>query len=398
MWTIDVLGALVVRKDGELLPPLSPLPAAVLTCLALAGRKGMKTPELLDAVVHPNGGRAIASKSALHKHFETLHKLELPIPRFGSLVTDGYALEVDRVRVDAAEFVDGVRALPAEPTEAQVAKLIGYWREDPRAAQPRTRRNRWRPVFQARTTLVARIESAGLEGMAGLEEFVGLFPSDPECAPLRDRLARRERKRLLVVEDDVLEQIVVCLEADGYDCLPVGGLDDWHRLLKSDRDRILRCHGALVDLHLTEALNDEQGFDIVEWLRDNTEIPTALMTVAPPWDDLDLQPPLHRNRYRLVRIVNKQKGRRLNLPAIRAIAKALTSDEEEDVCARLSTWLESAYFHADRRLRRIRTRDGEKRVRECERSADAVRRTLSSSPLHEAEQAVRAFVDTWGRG
>jgi len=239
----------VVRRDGELLPPLPPLPAAVLVCLALAGRRGVKTQELLDAVVNPNGGRAIASKPALHKHFETLHKLGLPIPRFGTLVTDGYALDMNRVEVDAAEFVSRVRELPAAPTEAQAAELLGFWREDPRAAHPRVRGSRWNPVYRARASLLTSIRSARLEEIAGLEEFLELFPSDPDCAPLRDRLVRVERKRLLVVEDDVLEQIVDAL--DGYDCVPIGDMDEWYRRLKNDRDSILRCHGALVDLHLT---------------------------------------------------------------------------------------------------------------------------------------------------
>lgn len=397
MWTIDVLGALVVRRDGELLPPLPPLPAAVLVCLALAGHRGMKVQELLDTVVNPNGGRAIASKSALQKHLETLHKFGVPIPRFGSLVTDGYALDPDRVRVDAAEFVGRVRKLPAEPTEVQAAELIGYWREDPRVAHPRVRVTRWSLVFRARTTLLAGIQSAGLEGMAGLEEFVELFPSDPECAPLRDRLAREERKRLLIVEDDVLEQIVDAL--DDYDCLPIGDMEEWYRRLKTDRGSILRCHGALVDLHLTDALNDEQGFDIVEWLRKNTEIPTALMTVAPPWDDYDEGPRIHQNRFRLVKIINKQKDRlnrqRLNLPAIRGAVKILTSDEEEDVRTRLATWLESAYFHARLRLRRARNRDGARRLRECERSVQAARRSLESDTLPAAEEVVREFVRIW---
>lgn len=386
----------MVRRDGELLPPLPPLPAAVLVCLALAGRRGVKTQELLDAVVNPNGGRAIASKPALHKHFETLHKLGLPIPRFGTLVTDGYALDMNRVEVDAAEFVSRVRELPAAPTEAQAAELLGYWREDPRAAHPRVRGSRWNPVYRARASLLTSIRSARLEEIAGLEEFLELFPSDPDCAPLRDRLVRVERKRLLVVEDDVLEQIVDAL--DGYDCVPIGDMDEWYRRLKNDRDSILRCHGALVDLHLTDALNDEQGFDIVEWLRENTEIPTALMTVAPPWDDYGEGPQIHRNRFRLVRIVNKQKdrlNRRLNLPAIRSTAKVLTSDDEEDVRTRLATWLESAYFHAAQRLRRTRNRDGGRRLRECERSAEAARRSLESDTLPAAESAVREFVRAW---
>ncbi|MEW2352966.1 hypothetical protein [Spirillospora sp. NPDC029432] len=395
-WTIDVLGALVIRRHGELLPPLTSLQAAVLTCLALAGRKGMKTHELLDAVIPPEGGgRAISSKSALHKHFEALRKLGWPIPPFGSLVTDAYALDMERVRVDAAEFIGGVRELPAEPTEAQVAELIGYWREDPKRAHPRIRPGRWRRVFQARATLLKRIESAALVDTVGLEDFVALFPGDPECAPLSDRLARRERKLLLVVEDDVLDQVTDAL--DEYDHVPVGSLEEWDRLLKTDRDRVLRCHGALVDLHLTDGFDDEQGFDIVEWLRDNTEIPTALMTVAPPWDDYDREPRVHRDRYRLVKIVNKQNRQngRLNRQAIRTAVKSLTSDEDEDVRIRLETWLDSAFFHAARRLRRVRNADGLRRLKECERSAEATRRSVRSGTLRQAEDAVREFVRAW---
>jgi len=211
---------------------------------------------------------------------------------------------------------------------------------------------------------------------------------------LRDRLTQRARKRLLVVEDQNLSLVVSALDA--YDCLPVTGRAAWYELVNSRREDLLRLDGALIDLHLTDGYRDEQGLDIAEWLADHTTTPAALMTMAPPAGDLVEGTQVQRARYRLTQIIYKGRDG-LDVTGIRSAARALTSDEDRHVRARLHTSVAWARFHAHERLVSPLTDRNRRRLRDCEREAEAALREVRSAELREAERAVHEYVDRWQR-
>lgn len=390
LWRIRVLGPLELTWDGDPVAAPGPIPSAVLTALALAGRRGLHVRELLGSVTTRSGEPAMRLRNTLERHISDLRRLGLPIPKYGSLVTEGYALPPD-VAVDAWEFSAGVAALPPVPAPRRVAELLALWAEDPRSVHVRVAPRRWDRVIRARDQLLRLVESTGL-GSPELADFVALFPSDPACAALRDRFARQARKRLLVVEDQNLSLVVSAL--DGYDCLPVAGRDAWYELVNSRREDVLRLDGALIDLHLTDGYRDEQGLDIAEWLADHTTTPAALMTMAPPAGDLVEGTQVQRARYRLTQIIYKGRDG-LDVTGIRNAARVLTSDEDRHVRARLHTSVAWARFHAQERLATPPTDRTRRRLQECEREAEAALREVRAGDLRQAQAAVREFVDRW---
>lgn len=392
---ISVLGTLAVSVDGRRLDKVGgPTAAAVLTVLALAGRRGCAAYKLLDSVRHPDtNAPQISSQNALQQHLSGLRRLGIPVAGYGELHSSGYALEWDRVRVDAAEFIEAVDALPETPAPGQLTTLLSMWREDPRSLHTRVAAGCWSRVLQARRTLLDKIERSVPGAVPGLAEFADLFPADPDLAAVRALLQRSERKRLLVVEDQNLDLIVETLRSD-YECVPIADLTSWHRYLRGCNDRP-DVHGALIDLHLTPALNDMQGLDIAEWLRDHTEIPTALMTMAPPPGDLTERVSTHRRRYRLAKIIYKGRDG-LDLSGIREAAACLTGHAEHHVRTRLETWLEHVAFSTEERLDRYpRTRQVARQRDEFEQDAERARRAMAREPLATARRAVEEFRAKW---
>ncbi|MFF7213725.1 hypothetical protein ACFZAU_24830 [Streptomyces sp. NPDC008238] len=391
LWRIRVLGPLALTKDGVPVAAPGPLPSAVLTALAVAGHRGLHVGELLGSVTTRRGEQAMRRRNTLERHISDLRQLGVPIPKYGSLVTDGYALP-DDVAVDAWEFAAGVANLPAEPTERGIADLLALWTGDPRAVHDRVAPRRWDRLFRVRDQLLRLVEGNGTATSPELADFVALFPSDRACAALRNRLEQQARKRLLVVEDQNLSLVVSAL--DGYDCLPVAGRDAWYELVNSRREDLLRLDGALIDLHLTDGYRDEQGLDIAEWLADHTTTPAALMTMAPPAGDLVEGTQVQRARYRLTQIIYKGRDG-LDVTGIRNAARVLTSDEDRHVRARLHTSVAWARFHAQERLATPPTDRTRRRLQECEREAEAALREVRTGELWQARTAVREFVDRW---
>ncbi|WP_162794079.1 hypothetical protein [Streptomyces paludis] len=385
---------MTVWRDGVLLdPPPRGLRCAVLVCLATAGQRGLGPDRLLQSVLSTDGRRrGIRSANALEQHVTELRRLGLPIPERGRSATDPYVLDFERVRVDAEDFLRDLRDLAATPDVSRLAALMAHWTGDPLLHHPQVDRLLWNRHIKGRSTLLKHVRAADWESLPELGEFLDLFPDDRASALLQADLARLDRKRLLVVEDQNMDQIVDILDA--YECVRVTDLADWERQLRDRRDDILSVHGALIDLHLTDSFRDHDGYQIADWLRLNTEIPASVMTMAPPAGNLRQESTIQQKRYRLLQIVYKGYGT-FNARALREAATQLTSDEDVHVRARLGSTLETALFHARKRLSYPSPEHNHTRLRQCEVEAAVAARQMEIGTLPEARRAVRDFRDTW---
>jgi biotin operon repressor len=378
-WRIEVLGTLAVSNGGRRWPDVGPVQSAVVVLLALAGRRG-RTAEELQTALH------IGSRNALEKHLSELRKRGLPVPHYGALRTAGYALDMTHVSVDALDFVTGVSRLGEEADPALVSELLAMWREDPRRAHPRIDASRWNAVIGARHALVRVIENMPQPSRAlvtGLTEFAELFPDDPR---LRMLVQQEIRKRLLVVEDMNMDYIIDAL-GRRYNCIKIADLEEWWRYL-DQVGNIVDVNGALIDLHLTDQLNDDHGLDIAEWLRDNSDIPVALMTMALPAGDLETWTRKQRGRFRLVKIIHKGRDG-LDTAGIREAAECLTSEAERHQRVRLETWLESHIYQAEESFSgRPLTESVVRERAEFRREAARARQLVADAPLDKAQKAV----------
>jgi len=380
-WNIDVLGTLTVHRNGQRCPEVSPLRSAVVVLLALAGRRGCSAQELQLAL-------GIRSKNALEQHLTELRRIGLPIPKYGVLRSDGYALDFSRVRVDAVEWKAGVDTLGDAPDAAELSRLLMLWRENPIRAHPLIDPARWNSVLR----VVEVMPDERRRSIDGLAEFIELFPEDAGINRLRSLLRQERRKRLLIVEDMSMEYVIDAL-GPTYTCVPVADRRAWRRLLEQT-DGVPDVDAALIDLHLTSGLTDEHGLDIAEWLRDNTEIPAALMTMAlPPTGDLESWTRKQRARYRLVKIVHKGVNG-LNTVGIREAAEYLTGQAEHHHRARLEAWFESHRYRVEEGFFG-RPRTEARREAEFRRAALRVGDSVAHRPLAEARDAVTTFHDTW---
>jgi hypothetical protein len=379
-WTIDVLGPLTLTRNGVPVDLPSNLQAAVLICLAVAGEKGLTPHELRDSIGGPGtGSQSIGSLNALQRHISDLRTktgLGEALPRLGEHRSNRYALDFSRVCVDAERFITGVRALTEPPSPEEATELLSLWRQNPRVAHPHISRHRWSALFRARDTLLNRLQAAA--EVPRLTEFFDLFPDESTLEPLRSRLTARERRRLLVVDDINLEVMIGALS--DYDCVPVRDFADWMRLLRTDLDSILSVHGALIDLHLAPEFRDNQGLIIAEWLRDNTDIPVALVTMAPPAaEDLTRELRAQQDEYRLVTIVHKgYQG--IDLAKIRKAAEALTSEEDKYVRRRLERWVDSALWKAKDRLLGSPNDENKKKLKELRTRGQELRMRIQKDP------------------
>lgn len=396
-WRIRVLGDLAVERDGAPVDPPGGLAGAVLVVLALRLRYGVREQDVMAWVRDGAGRPAIASEGAVAQHFTTLRQVGLPVPKR----TKGRPYTVGRqaVRVDAEEFIAGVgrlRDLPGPPGPAELAPLIGLWHGDPRVCHPQVDPDRWKGVFAGRDRLLKVLGDAEpelLDQLDGLEGFLDFFPGDRLCDPVRERLRAGERRRILVVEDQMADVIERALEGFGFSCLTVRSLEEWWQLQRSREAEVRQLAGALVDLHLTPGLDDRWGLEVVEWLARHTEVPASVMTMAPPSGDLYDNTLVQRARYRLVGIIHKGPPP-VDLTVIRTAAEALVSEDPKCRRRRAETWLEWAALRADEKL----DAGGSGRnagLQRCRQAADRVRATLRNGTVEEAERQMRAFLQQY---
>lgn len=246
-------------------------------------------------------------------------------------------------------------------------------------------------VTATREELLNRVGELVEEERARLTKltiFCGFFPDDPTVHRL-GVVIRRARPRLLVVEDQIMDDLRAVLESE-FDILPVTTLGEWNRV----RDT-LHVHGALIDRHLGPDLDSLGTTVIAEYLRCNTEIPAALMSVAPPptfGDQRDL-----RHKYRLLEVVLKRSNGKLNEAAIVKAARALVDTTDTGWSARQQLWVESDTFHVEEDAMFTKGWRNVDRADECRRQADQLLIKLRRSPAAETEPAVRDFHRRWGR-
>ena len=165
--------------------------------------------------------------------------------------------------------------------------------------------------------------------------------------------------------------------------IPVESIDEWNEVRDS-----LDIDGALIDLHLRADIADSIGTTVIaDYLRKYTEIPAALMSVAPP-PTLTHQTDL-RAKYRLVEVVRKGTKARLNEAELIDAARALVDSGEKARRRRLALWVESDLYHVEED--EVFGRRGTVRLKRCQKQAEMLLRRLKKVPIETAEQEVRKF-------
>ncbi len=377
------------RNDGEYVAALTPARAEVLELIALSGERGITQRNLMRILPLRDGDPA----GALHRRISDLrNKCRIPISYDSKHSL--YALPAAAIEsIDATRFIDGVTALPAEPTIAELDHLMTLWRDDPATRWGSGLPWPWNEVVDARAALINHlVVHPDLSRSAEAKRFATLFPGVSELDQVRTTLSRRtqHKPRLLVVEDRIMTEIRTIVEAD-FHVVPISSLNEWN----AQRDH-LNVDAALVDLHLTENLLDGFGTTVIaDHLRKNTELPVALMSVAAPArfnDQGDL-----RIKYRLVDIVHKRSAGGLNGHDLLHAARELVSMELPSRLKRLNLWVDSDEYHLKNDFL-LYGRANRDEIERCGRQAEAIRAKARSAAMNiEALHAeVMRFHQRWG--
>lgn len=391
-WRIEVLGDLRVSKDGEPVNvPGSAVPR-ILAIVALAGEKGLRPQDLQDLL--GRGKTSPVTKEQLQTNLRTLRRvLQLPVTTLdeGSGV---YRLGTPgtEVTVDAWDFVAVVARLVAAggdtPDASRVGPLLSMWRGNPFVI--------WQ--VEERNTILGPAREDLIEIV---REVVRTHAVIPELAyfadqfPTEDRLRRLVKRqmpqgKLLVVEDQILEDLTEILEAEGYDVLPVASYAEWLKIRETrEFDHVT---GALIDRHLRLDLTPrDEGLLIAEFLRDNTMVRASLLTM-----DTDPSTAVNVNlltRYRLLDSVRKEAsaGAGLDEGVVRdAAAKVMRPDAEAQKLW-LKQCLASAKLQADTTFGRGKI--GRARLEEYRRELKDVETLLDNGATEEAAEAFAQFVN-----
>jgi hypothetical protein len=224
----------------------------------------------------------------------------------------------------------------------------------------------------------------GVSGPGELRRLPVLTRPRPRVSPPP---GRGRLPRLLVVEDQIMEDLEKILDSE-FTVVPVETIDEWNKVRDS-----LDVDGALIDLHLRADVADSIGTTVIaDYLRKYTEIPAALMSVAPP-PTLTHQADL-RAKYRLVEVVRKGTDGRLNEAELIDAARALVDSGEKARRRRLALWVESDLYHVAED--EVFDRQGTARLKRCQKQAETLLRRLKKVPIEAAEQEVKAFHSEFG--
>jgi hypothetical protein len=384
---IAILGELRMRRDGRELANPTNRPATVLVILALAS----------EPVPVSRLCRMLDSKqNAVEQQVSALRNgHDIPVKTSGQRGKAQYSLDRGCCQVDALTFAEGVGGLSEHPEAAAIDELLGLWRGDPRTEHREVPVDEWDEIFDARNRLIRAIERLSLqrrESLSGLARFTGYFPNDLRVHPIRPRAEGiGRRKRLLIVEDEVVETIVGLLE-DDYECVPIVSFKDWNRFKKVEL-RESQVDGALIDLHL-EGTDDALGMEIVKYLQFHTDIPAAVVT-----SNADAHTVSKKNRmlveYRLVEIVDKDDRRRY-LRSIPEVAELLVGDDEHSRRRRMETFVRAALHQEERETAESgRGSVTESRLAECRKEAETAERLIWEGAVDEVQRVVDAFLRRW---
>ena len=203
------------------------------------------------------------------KHIDIPNK-----PRGGS----SYKANLLRTEVDLTDFVDRSTSAAIDPTE--VDSLLGLWRHDPEAVFDFLPPSDFNALTRARRAFIAKLSDwsqVELAQLSNLEQFRTLF--EEECENLASPTMHQE-KRLLIVDDNAgLTSMLVGL-LGGFETVIAYSAEEAIAIIT---DPHARLDGALVDLHLTDRGNDNQGIAVLDTLRyQRPAVPRVLMTSSPP--------------------------------------------------------------------------------------------------------------------
>lgn len=378
------LGPLVVRVGGA--PAgFNVRPAATLLHLAsLAPGEWLSIGEMLEKCKVE--GPAGLSESAMVQRIRSLRDagVEIDTGRRGS---KAYRLNAESCQVDAWDFIAGVGS--GEPLDELTRRWRGAPDEHLRRVLPGTR------LGTALDELMIRIgglDEAEAAEHADLDRFVALFPDERRLDRVRHQGDRR-RRHLLVVEDNPQQRQTICNRLEPrYRCTPLASMDEWNDF-RRDLSRFDGVDGALVDLHLTERLDDKQGMEIVEFLRDFTEVPVALVT-AKAIERSDYLREETREEFRLVDIVDKQQEDWWHPLGI--AAGLLVGTEYPQRQRRLRTWLKTAWREKQRGAARAEPGSvAAAELAQARKEYGTAIAAVEASPIEEAHRMVLDFCARW---
>lgn len=297
--------------------------------------------------------------------------------------------EVQRAAIELGFADDGqLSALAAGISPAFVAAWTQGGNAPARLLTLTTRMNTTRVLVSGEVPLTKWLNNAILMAAGMPQEMVfrkalEQASVDQELDPIRPSGQRPPGKKLLIVEDEIGETIVDVLEEEGYECTLITSYAAWKKL----RDKgLVGFDGALVDLHL-HSRDDAMGMHIIKYLRDSTEIPTAMVTTNP-------QHTRHHDKhqmlaeYRLVDLVDKDDRERY-LQDLPATARLLVGTDDESCRHRLATWVEAAVCRVTRETAESGSDQvAQDRLRECREAAQRAQDTIRFGSLNEAQRQV----------
>jgi len=385
LWTIDVLGDLCVTCDGEPFSVRGADSQRTLAVLVLVGTDGAR-PETLHGLLDDHAERM--PLNTLHQRLSSLRGRGLPVSRLGR---DGiYRIDLSghEVTVDAWEFARQAQDLTSagEPV-AIVRRLLSLWRGNPftlwRVPESQTLLERPRAQL---TGVVDELAERHVD-IPELGAFARHFPGDVRLA----QLARQARRgKLLVVEDQLLDELVGLLKKD-YDVLAVPSYRAWEAV--RHRPEFFEVTGAIIDRHLEAAPDgsprgDQSGLEVARYLRDNTRVRPVLLSV-----DVDAS---HRHtgnlieEYRLLDVVRKESHGSLDVAGIREAARLVMHPDAKARMTWVARCLDTAMWqaHAEFGSGEI----GRARVERRAREANGIRELLRQEALEEATEALDRFL------
>ncbi|MER7283921.1 response regulator [Dactylosporangium sp. NPDC000244] len=194
---------------------------------------------------------------------------------------DGYQLDLERVEVDALDFIDSVQAPGLQINE--IARLLSMWRGDPRTVFEFLPRGEWAPLMRAFEQFLGhinRLPAAEVRQIRGeLDEFADRLPDLTADVAWPAPAAPVRRHRLLIVENEAKVAEMLASILIDYDTRIALTLTEAMQVVIEQIDDI---DGALIDLHLTERM-DSAGLEVLAYIRDRRpELPRVLITASPP--------------------------------------------------------------------------------------------------------------------
>jgi len=388
MLSVRLLGDLEILLDDVRIELPTPVDARTLTLIAVSGPGGIAASDLHAALEGTGRSR---ERGTLQRRVSNLRKDHgLPIPRLRG--AEPYRLESDQlIVVDAGDFVAGVAAL-TDPDPARADRLMRLWRGNPLPGLGTSARAAWQHVVDAHDRLVEVLGGwppAELGRLTALGDYAALFPDDWRLQRLAG--GPSGKPRLLVVEDQVMDEIVLLLK-DEFEIVQAVTYKQWDTLRESGV--LATIQAALVDRHLDpQRMQDSLGTTkVATYLQLYTDIPVTLMSV-----DVDCSANKQIElclKYRLMDVIRKHADGQINSSGLVDAARAMTDRSPRAWSARMRRWVESiAYQVQDQSLMASDSPD----VATCFAERDRAISLLERGQRDQAEEAVAEFRRRWDR-